>query len=172
MTTGKIAVVATSVAATLLLCNFAYAEVPATKYNRQAAKVERLSGKNLRLHSEPVPNGAYRFRKKQAKRLALRCRDEAVAAHASWYGPGFYGRTTASGTTLTTSTIGVAHKSLPFGTTFHFHYAGRTQRAPVIDRGPYVAGRTWDLTGALATQLGFGGVGTVITTRRPCRGLF
>jgi len=32
---------------------------------------------------------------------------------------------------------------------------------PVIDRGPYVGGREWDLTGATARRLGFGGVGVV-----------
>ncbi len=42
--------------------------------------------------------------------------------------------------------IGVAHKKLPCGTKVTFAYEGRWVRAKVIDRGPYIAGRKWDLT--------------------------
>jgi rare lipoprotein A (peptidoglycan hydrolase) len=38
-------------------------------------------------------------------------------------------------------------------------------RVSVIDRGPYVAGREFDLTAATAHRLGFGGHGTILTTR-------
>jgi rare lipoprotein A len=87
------------------------------------------------------------------------------AAHASYYGPGFYGGTTACGQTLTPSTVGVANKSLPCGTKVVFRYRGRTVKAPVIDRGPYAAGREWDLTSALKAKLGFGSTGTVLSTK-------
>lgn len=74
---------------------------------------------------------------------------------ASWYGPGFYGRRTACGHAYTTEIQGVAHRSLPCGTrvTFRNPANGRTITVPVIDRGPYVAGRTWDLSGATCTAL-------------------
>ena len=90
---------------------------------------------------------------------------EAVAfgpmryAGASWYGPGLWGRSTACGATLRPTTIGVAHKTLPCGTMVRFVYEGRTVTAPVIDRGPYVKGRAWDLTAAASEALGFEGVG-------------
>ena len=74
--------------------------------------------------------------------------------YASWYGPGFYGNTTACGQTLRKKTLGVAHKKLPCGTKVTFAYQGRWVRAKVIDRGPYIAGRKWDLTYATALQLG------------------
>jgi hypothetical protein len=64
----------------------------------------------------------------------------------SWYGPGFYGNRTACGITLTETTIGVAHRTLPCGTVVTFGYAGKTVTLRVIDRGPYVAGRQWDLS--------------------------
>lgn len=83
------------------------------------------------------------------------------AAHASYYGPGLYGNGVACGGTLTPSTIGVAHKTLPCGTKVTIRYKGRTVRVPVIDRGPYIAGRDYDLTEAVRNRLGFGGVGTV-----------
>ena len=74
----------------------------------------------------------------------------------SWYGPGFYGRRTACGYALTQSLRGVAHRTLPCGTrvTFRNPANGRTVTAPVVDRGPYVAGRQWDLTGGLCVALG------------------
>lgn len=75
-------------------------------------------------------------------------------AGASWYGPGLWGKTTACGVVLRPTTIGVAHKTLPCGTTVRFIYNGRTVTAPVIDRGPYVKGRSWDLTAAASDALG------------------
>jgi hypothetical protein len=73
----------------------------------------------------------------------------------SWYGPGFYGQRTACGQTLTTSLIGVAHRTLPCGTlvTFRNPVNGRTLTLPVVDRGPYVYGRIWDLTGGACLAL-------------------
>lgn len=74
---------------------------------------------------------------------------------ASWYGPGFYGRRTACGREYPPSLHGVAHRTLPCGTrvTFRNPRNGRTITVPVVDRGPYVAGRTWDLTGATCSAL-------------------
>jgi rare lipoprotein A len=80
---------------------------------------------------------------------------------ASWYGPGLWGNKTACGQTLQPQTMGVAHKTLPCGTTVKFVYRGRAVVTQVIDRGPYVHGRAWDLTKAVSDALGFGGVGRV-----------
>jgi rare lipoprotein A (peptidoglycan hydrolase) len=76
--------------------------------------------------------------------------------NVSFYGPGFYGKRTACGLAMTTTLMGVAHRSLPCGTliTFRNPANGRVKTVPVVDRGPYVAGRVWDLTGALCTYLG------------------
>ena len=82
-------------------------------------------------------------------------------AKVSWYGPGFYGHTMAGGGTLQPTSMIVAHRSLPFGTKIEFSYNGKTCIAVVKDRGPYVAGRTFDLGPGTAKTLGFSGVGTV-----------
>jgi rare lipoprotein A (peptidoglycan hydrolase) len=83
-------------------------------------------------------------------------------AGASWYGgPGLWGAKTACGQTLRPHTLGVAHKSLPCGTTVKFAYHGRVLITQVIDRGPYVKGRSWDFTAAASEALGFEGVGQV-----------
>ncbi len=83
-------------------------------------------------------------------------------AGASWYGgPSLWGVKTACGTTLRPNTLGVAHKSLPCGTTVKFVYHGHVLVTQVIDRGPYVKGRSWDFTKAASEVLGLEGVGRV-----------
>jgi peptidoglycan lytic transglycosylase len=84
------------------------------------------------------------------------------ASTASWYG--IYGGPLACGGSLGYSQLGVAHKTLPCGTKVTIRYRGRQVTVPVIDRGPYVGGREWDLTGATARALGFDGVGTIWTS--------
>jgi Lytic transglycolase len=80
-------------------------------------------------------------------------------AGATWYGPGLYGRHTACGQLLQPETLGVAHRSLPCGTTVKFVYRGRSIVTQVIDRGPYSRGNSWDLTQATARALGFESTG-------------
>ena len=86
-------------------------------------------------------------------------------AGASYYGPGLYGNGVACGGTLMPGTLGVANKTLPCGTKVKLRYHGRSLTVPVIDRGPYVAGRDYDLTEATRDRLGFPGVGTVLANR-------
>lgn len=82
-------------------------------------------------------------------------------AGASWYGGG---GSLACGGELTSSTLGVAHKTLPCGTLITLRYDGHSVRVPVIDRGPFVAGRELDLTEATRRALGFGSTGVVWST--------
>jgi hypothetical protein len=82
-------------------------------------------------------------------------------AGATWYGPGLYGNGTACGQTLRPGTIGVAHRSLPCGTTVKFSYQGRSLVTQVIDRGPYAPGKDFDLTNAARLALDFEGEGQV-----------
>jgi rare lipoprotein A (peptidoglycan hydrolase) len=72
-----------------------------------------------------------------------------------------YGRPVACGGVLRIPELGVANKTLPCGTEVTFVYGGRAVRVPVIDRGPYIAGREWDLTGATAEALRFPGLGPI-----------
>jgi hypothetical protein len=84
---------------------------------------------------------------------------------SSWYGPGLYGNKLACGGRLSPGTVGVAHKTLPCGTKITLHNKGRTLNVKVIDRGPYVGGRYYDLTAATKQKLGFGSTGTVWSTK-------
>lgn len=80
-------------------------------------------------------------------------RDWNYDPEVSWYGPGFYGKRTACGHAYTKTILGVAHRDLPCGTLVEFRHQGRSVAVPVIDRGPYVAGRQWDLSGGLCVLL-------------------
>jgi len=83
-------------------------------------------------------------------------------AEASWYGGG---GSLACGGSLTSGMLGVANKTLPCGTLVTLRYGARSVRVPVVDRGPYVAGREFDLTEATKQALGFGDTGEVWSTR-------
>ena len=73
---------------------------------------------------------------------------------ASWYRDD--GLQTACGFT---ANYGVANKRLPCGTHVKFWRAGHSVTAVVDDRGPYIAGRTWDLDEHTARRLHFKGIG-------------
>src|SRR5437588_2525447 len=72
-----------------------------------------------------------------------------------------YGKPVACGGVESVPELGVANKTLPCGTQVLFLYNGRAIKVPVIDRGPYIAGRVWDLTGATAEALRFPGLGYI-----------
>jgi rare lipoprotein A (peptidoglycan hydrolase) len=76
-------------------------------------------------------------------------------AMATWYGPGFYGKKTACGVRMTRTLLGVAHKKLKCGTKVAVLYKGRRIDVPVVDRGPFRHGTSYDLTAATAQALGF-----------------
>ena len=81
---------------------------------------------------------------------------------ASWYGPGFHGRKTASGERFNQNELTAAHRKLPLGTkaTVTNLRNGKTVEVEINDRGPYVGGRILDLSKAAADQLGMKHTGT------------
>jgi len=82
----------------------------------------------------------------------------SYTALAGSSGQGAFGRRTACGQVLGPQTEGVAHPLLPCGARIFVSYRGRHVLTQVIDRGPYVPGRQFDLTDALARRLGLRGV--------------
>jgi rare lipoprotein A (peptidoglycan hydrolase) len=129
------------------------------------------TGARGRFHARFRPHGLGRYRLRVRlvgpvaassvaglKPAALHTRGKVTVyrqTFASWYGPGFMGGRTACGSTLGNGTLGVANKTLPCGTRVTFHYGSHTVTARVVDRGPYVAGREWDLTPAVKARLHF-----------------
>ena len=82
---------------------------------------------------------------------------------ASWYGPGFHGRPTASGEPFNTNELTAAHRTLPFGTRVKIVHrkTGRSVVLRINDRGPYAHGRVIDLSWASAQAIGITGVALV-----------
>ena len=81
-------------------------------------------------------------------------RSEADEGLASWYGPGFEGRKTASGEVYDPNGYTAAHKTLPFGTELIVSYGDRSVPVTVNDRGPFLGTRELDLSHAAARDLG------------------
>lgn len=95
-------------------------------------------------------------------------RAAAEAATFTWVetseygeGDGLMGSGTASGAVVTTTSMGIAMKTMPLGTVVELSYNGRIVTAVVNDRGPYAGNRQIDLQPAVAHALGFDGVGVV-----------
>jgi len=120
---------------------------------------KRMRGATSARARVTVVNGPARVRRSVGRLNVYR------TAAASWYGPGLYGNKLGCGGTLSAGELGVAHKSLPCGTRITFRHHGRSVRVRVIDRGPYVGGREYDLTAAAASRIGFRGHGAILATR-------
>ena len=80
---------------------------------------------------------------------------------ASWYGPGFQGRRTASGERYDMHAFTAAHRTLPFGTLVRVHSLvnGREVDVRITDRGPFSRNRVIDVSRAAAEELGMLGLG-------------
>jgi rare lipoprotein A (peptidoglycan hydrolase) len=85
----------------------------------------------------------------------------SYSALAGSSGPAAFGRHTACGGVLGPDTVGVAQPTLPCGARIFITYRGTTVLTQVVDRGPYTAGRQFDLTDALARKLDLKGVQTI-----------
>ena len=71
----------------------------------------------------------------------------------SWYGEKYRGRLMANGNPFNPDALTVAHRSLPFGTKVRFQHGPNVVVATVTDRGPFVAGREFDLSKATFAAL-------------------
>ena len=76
---------------------------------------------------------------------------------ASWYGPGFHGRTTANGEKFNQNAMTAAHKGLRFGSKVRVtnQLNGKSLTLRINDRGPFAKGRILDVSKAAAGKLGF-----------------
>lgn len=76
---------------------------------------------------------------------------------ASWYGPGFHGRRMADGAPFDQESNSAAHRTLPFGSRLLCHNSdnGRFAVIRIQDRGPFIPGRTFDVSRGTARELGF-----------------
>lgn len=141
-------------------------------YNRYVKKLDQITGKRHHKASRKVCKSKWYELKRKIKKARADCLRNANVAVASHYGrgDGFLGGPLACGGRLYAGQIGTAHKTLPCGTILYFKTAsGKGLRVPVIDRGPYIGGRTFDLTSWTADRVGtFDGVGQVTYSSRNC----
>jgi rare lipoprotein A len=98
-----------------------------------------------------------------AKTTSDKISEFTQTGEASWYGPGFHGRKTASGERFNTNDLTAAHKTLPFGTFVRVTNLsnGKTTVVKINDRGPFVKGRIIDLSKAAKEEIGMGGTAEV-----------
>ncbi len=88
---------------------------------------------------------------------AMAC--DGPTVRASWYGPGFQGKRTASGAKFNMNAFTAAHPSLPFGSKVRVTYRGKSVVVRINDRGPFMENRSIDLSKAAARKIGILPVG-------------
>ena len=89
--------------------------------------------------------------------------DHKQVGKASWYGPGFHGKKTASGQRFNQYALTAAHPRLPLGTRARVTnlHNGKAVDVTINDRGPYHGGRIIDLSRGAAKRLAMGGIARV-----------
>jgi len=105
--------------------------------------------------------------------VACAHRPPAETGKATWYGPGFAGKPTASGVPFRPGRRSAAHRTLPFGTVVRVTRldTGQHVRVVINDRGPYAKGRIIDLSKKAARRIDLidAGVATVKIEVVGCR---
>jgi len=91
---------------------------------------------------------------------------------ASWYGPTFYGKPTASGDIFRKNELTAAHRTLPLGTRVRVQNLNNNKQVDVLinDRGPFVEGRIIDLSWLAAKKIDMLGKGTAPVRITPLNG--
>lgn len=128
------------------------------KHSEDLVAIAWTNNLRVALGAEPLSLG-----EAQAQVQALESNGHEVKGIASWYGPYFHGRTTASGERFNQNELTAAHPSLPFDTYLNVTNLknGRTIVVRINDRGPYVGRRTLDLSRRAAQCLGSEDIGVV-----------
>lgn len=99
----------------------------------------------------------------------LEALDSDEEGMASWYGPGFHGKRTASGERFDRYALTAAHPSLPFGTLVCV-FSPKNHKSVVVrinDRGPFSKKRIIDLSQGAAQALDITGLRAVQLWRLP-----
>ena len=94
----------------------------------------------------------------------LMCLESAAQAQvATYYGKEFAGQRTASGEKFNPGAMTAAHRTLPFGTRVRVtnSHNGRSVIVRINDRGPFVKGRSIDLSSGAARAIGMGSAANV-----------
>jgi rare lipoprotein A len=119
-------------------------------YLAQAATLEDSSGKTNK-------EAAHLKAKRHQGNSGESAQKKVIRGQASWYGPGFHGKKTASGEIFDQGKLTAAHKTIPLGTKAKVTNLqnGNTVEVEINDRGPYIGQRVIDVSHAAANALGF-----------------
>jgi rare lipoprotein A len=120
--------------------------------------VKPQSAEAATLDDSAVPPKNERVQRKATRQQNSReMQKKVIRGQASWYGPGFHGKKTASGEIFDQGRLTAAHKTLPLGTKAKVTNLenGNSVEVEINDRGPYVGDRVIDLSRAAANALGF-----------------
>ncbi len=128
-------------------------DAPSSKGRR---KLDRLAAQTAEQEAEPAQSV------RQDASIASEIAAIFQRGQASWYGPGFDGKRTASGERFQPQAMTAAHRSLPFGTRVRVTHVstGRSVVVRINDRGPFHGGRIIDLAAGPARMLGLTSVGS------------
>jgi rare lipoprotein A len=132
-----------------------------TWLKKQSLEPNLLSNRNLtnknnqkklnKKYSNNLPKSESNLSQEKGSLLA-----RSLVGKASWYGPNFHGRPTASGEIFDQNSFTAAHPSLQFGTQVRVTNLnnGRSVIVRINDRGPFVHNRIIDLSKAAASTIG------------------
>ena len=134
---------------------------------QSCAAISDLSRQNDQslIDNENIPGNANVQKvsiKSDGQKLSKPATQQILHGNASWYGPGFHGKKTASGEIYDQTKFTAAHKTLPLGSKARVTNMdnGSTVEVEINDRGPFVEGRIIDLSRAAARALGLVESGT------------
>ena len=116
-----------------------------------------VSGCSTGARNHPPPPQVAAFVQPQAEQITPPATPTIEeVGQASWYGPGFHGKKTASGETFNQHTLTAAHPTLPLGSQAEVTHleTGKSVAVKINDRGPFVDGRSIDLSHAAAKKIG------------------
>ena len=88
-----------------------------------------------------------------------------ISVIASYYGEELRGHRTANGEIFNPDGYTAAHRTLPFGTCLKISYGSKSVNVRINDRGPFVKGRTLDLSKGAAKAIGMRGTARVKMSR-------
>lgn len=130
-------------------------------HNAEVVATEWVNELRLALGAAPLP-----LVESQIKMYGLEATGDYLYGEASWYGPYFQGRLTATGEIFDKAMFTAAHKDLPFDTFLKItnHETGNVLIVRINDRGPYVGDRILDLSQGSAEYLGSPEIGVVPVT--------
>ncbi len=131
---------------------------PARWLHRRIASFSRLMALSMLVFTVGVPIEADAGGKRPT--ATAKMRNGKQVGKASWYGPRFHGKKTASGKRFNQHALTAAHRRLPLGTRVKVTNLknGKTVQVKINDRGPYHGGRIIDLSRAAAERLSMDGV--------------